>query len=388
KLAIGLVREVTAKPTEAAPLKLSEEKRKKLLAQFKKPRPQESFWLKRLELPSLVTALVVLGIVALLAAIVLPNFVKARATSQANAIVNNLRQIDAAKNQWAMEKGKPADAVPTTDDLKPYIKNGFPQSLAGEKYIVGAVSEPVAADVDAAHARKLGGLAARLPTFGQDDGHVRLFADGVEDVRSSQQMLNNPKPAQRISPGVVTVSPSPILAPPPAEIVLPQTESTPEAPALPGTLAYSENGSGPSAPGVYYNAGVMPSHALDSFGDVKDEGRGNRQSQGAYSFGLAGGGSGSGGSGGGAPQLQGEVASAVETPGQARDSRAAGNDQNSTMLAWHESSGARSRTEQPTGAATGGFALADAAGTSGDAWQKPEIGYGLPHDGLVDRKLS
>jgi hypothetical protein len=49
--------------------------------------------------------------------------VKARATSQANACINNLRQIDAADNQWALEKGQVTGATinyPT--DLTPYIK--------------------------------------------------------------------------------------------------------------------------------------------------------------------------------------------------------------------------------------------------------------------------
>ena len=41
---------------------------------------------------------------AMLSAIAIPNFVKARATSQANACINNLRQIDAAKQEWALGK--------------------------------------------------------------------------------------------------------------------------------------------------------------------------------------------------------------------------------------------------------------------------------------------
>jgi len=41
---------------------------------------------------------------AMLAAIAIPNFVKARTVSQENACINNLRQIDAAKHEWALEK--------------------------------------------------------------------------------------------------------------------------------------------------------------------------------------------------------------------------------------------------------------------------------------------
>jgi type II secretory pathway pseudopilin PulG len=58
-----------------------------------------------------------------LAAIAIPNFVKARATSQANACINNLRQIDGAAQQWALEKGKTSgSAIAYPGDLTPYIK--------------------------------------------------------------------------------------------------------------------------------------------------------------------------------------------------------------------------------------------------------------------------
>ena len=72
---------------------------------------------------TLVEIMIVVAIIGLLAAIAIPNFVKARATSQANACINNLRQIDAAAQQWALEKGK-TTGTPITypTDLTPYIK--------------------------------------------------------------------------------------------------------------------------------------------------------------------------------------------------------------------------------------------------------------------------
>ena len=67
--------------------------------------------------------MIVVAIIGLLAAIAIPNFMKARATSQANACINNLRQIDAAANQFALEKGKRSgDAINYPADLTPYIK--------------------------------------------------------------------------------------------------------------------------------------------------------------------------------------------------------------------------------------------------------------------------
>ena len=72
---------------------------------------------------TLVEIMIVVAIIGLLAAIAIPNFVKARATSQANACINNLRQIDAAANQLALEKGKTTgDAISYPGDLTPYIK--------------------------------------------------------------------------------------------------------------------------------------------------------------------------------------------------------------------------------------------------------------------------
>ena len=72
---------------------------------------------------TLVEIMIVVAIIGLLAAIAIPNFVKARATSQANACINNLRQIDAAANQFALEKGKTTgSAITLTTDLTPYIK--------------------------------------------------------------------------------------------------------------------------------------------------------------------------------------------------------------------------------------------------------------------------
>jgi prepilin-type N-terminal cleavage/methylation domain-containing protein len=72
---------------------------------------------------TLVEIMIVVAIIGLLAAIAIPNFVKARATSQANACINNMRQIDSAANQWALEaKKKTGDAITMATDLTPYIK--------------------------------------------------------------------------------------------------------------------------------------------------------------------------------------------------------------------------------------------------------------------------
>ncbi len=79
---------------------------------------------------TLVEIMIVVAIIGLLAAIAIPNFVKARATSQANACINNLRQIDAAANQFALEnKMTTGQAITFPSDLTPYIKMNSGSSI-------------------------------------------------------------------------------------------------------------------------------------------------------------------------------------------------------------------------------------------------------------------
>ena len=54
---------------------------------------------------TLVEIMIVVAIIGLLAAIAIPSFIKARTESQAKGCINNLRIMDAAKEQCAMEKG-------------------------------------------------------------------------------------------------------------------------------------------------------------------------------------------------------------------------------------------------------------------------------------------
>src|SRR5581483_7392209 len=72
---------------------------------------------------TLVEVMIVVAIIGLLAAIAIPNFVKSRATSQANACINNLRQIDSAMQQIAFAKNMANGAVIVYPaDVTPYIK--------------------------------------------------------------------------------------------------------------------------------------------------------------------------------------------------------------------------------------------------------------------------
>jgi prepilin-type N-terminal cleavage/methylation domain-containing protein len=94
---------------------------------------------------TLVEIMIVVAIIGLLAAIAIPNFVHARATSQANACINNLRQIDGAIQQFAIEAGKKVgDTINFPSDITPYLKlnsaNSIPPCPAGGIYTVNPVA--------------------------------------------------------------------------------------------------------------------------------------------------------------------------------------------------------------------------------------------------------
>jgi prepilin-type N-terminal cleavage/methylation domain-containing protein len=73
---------------------------------------------------TLVEIMIVVAIIGLLAAIAIPNFVRARTTSQMNACINNLRLIDSAKQQWALEQRQVNSSTPAGSDLQPYLGHG------------------------------------------------------------------------------------------------------------------------------------------------------------------------------------------------------------------------------------------------------------------------
>ena len=73
---------------------------------------------------TLVEIMIVVAIIGLLAAIAIPNFLKARSTSQQNACINNLRQIDGAIQQWALETGAKGTDPVQGNNIQPYMGRG------------------------------------------------------------------------------------------------------------------------------------------------------------------------------------------------------------------------------------------------------------------------
>ena len=73
---------------------------------------------------TLVEIMIVVAIIALLAAIAVPNFLRARKRSQATRVLEDLRMIDSAIDQYAIETNKTTGASVAWNDIKAYLKTG------------------------------------------------------------------------------------------------------------------------------------------------------------------------------------------------------------------------------------------------------------------------
>jgi len=104
---------------------------------------------------TLVEIMIVVAIIGLLAAIAIPNFVKARQTSQQNACINNLRQIDGAVQQWALENKASSGQTVSITAVKPYIKldrnSNIPACPAGGTYSTSTVNSNPLCSVSGNH---------------------------------------------------------------------------------------------------------------------------------------------------------------------------------------------------------------------------------------------
>jgi prepilin-type N-terminal cleavage/methylation domain-containing protein len=86
---------------------------------------------------TLVEIMIVVAIIALLAAIAVPGFLRARKRSQASRILNDLRMIDAAVDQYAIETNKKSNDIVAITDWTNYLKKGSSLYLGG-KSILGS----------------------------------------------------------------------------------------------------------------------------------------------------------------------------------------------------------------------------------------------------------
>lgn len=100
---------------------------------------------------TLVEIMIVVAIIGLLAAIAIPNFMKAREKAQTNACVANLRQVDGAITLWALDDSKSStDAVTMADLVPDYIK-AAPACPAGGTYTLVTVADTPTCTVGSPH---------------------------------------------------------------------------------------------------------------------------------------------------------------------------------------------------------------------------------------------
>ncbi len=99
---------------------------------------------------TLVEIMIVVAIIALLSAIAVPNFLRARKRSQATRVLEDLRLVEAAKDQWALEKNKKGSDTVLPNDLKGYFKPGshIITPPAGTDPVAGAEEGEVSALYD------------------------------------------------------------------------------------------------------------------------------------------------------------------------------------------------------------------------------------------------
>jgi len=122
---------------------------------------------------TLVEIMIVVAIIGLLAAIATPNYVRARTHSQMNACINNLRQIDSAKQQWALETRQATNATPEFSDISGYLKNaatcpaGGSAATFASSYTIGDVStSPICQVLPSTHALPSESAPASAPSGG------------------------------------------------------------------------------------------------------------------------------------------------------------------------------------------------------------------------------
>ncbi len=96
---------------------------------------------------TLLEIIIVVTILGLLATIAISNFVIARDTSRLTAIKTNLRSIESAKEQWAIDNKKNnGDPVSSLDDLKPYMRSEV-AAVVDEIYEANAIGTPATASL-------------------------------------------------------------------------------------------------------------------------------------------------------------------------------------------------------------------------------------------------
>jgi len=89
---------------------------------------------------TLVEIMIVVAVVGLMAAMMLPSMLKARKRSQAISILSEARLMDAAIDEWILEKRKKEGLPVVTSEAATYLKGAWRNTdLFGNSYLIGRV---------------------------------------------------------------------------------------------------------------------------------------------------------------------------------------------------------------------------------------------------------
>jgi prepilin-type N-terminal cleavage/methylation domain-containing protein len=83
---------------------------------------------------TLVEIMIVVAIIALLAALAVPSFLQTRSVAHKNVCVDNLRQIDNALQQWALEQKKTGNSAVSFSDISSYLKRSVVCPSGGKNF--------------------------------------------------------------------------------------------------------------------------------------------------------------------------------------------------------------------------------------------------------------
>ena len=100
---------------------------------------------------TLIEIMIVVLIIGILLAIAVPNFVTARETSRTKSCIANLKQIDAAKEQWAMDLKKSTTDTPVIGDLSPAYIKSEPACPSNGAYTIGNMETAPVCSIGGTH---------------------------------------------------------------------------------------------------------------------------------------------------------------------------------------------------------------------------------------------
>jgi len=107
---------------------------------------------------TLLEIMIVVAVIGLLASIAVPAFIRSRNASQQNACINNLRQIDSGKAQWAMAASRVDGDTGVTASINEYIRGGTtPRCPANGSYTYGVIGTDPDCNADTATAHDFAG---------------------------------------------------------------------------------------------------------------------------------------------------------------------------------------------------------------------------------------